>query len=245
MTEQLPVWLRRLAAALGTTRREELSRHGVPPAGARPSAVLLLFGEGPAGPDVLLIQRAAQLRSHGGQPAFPGGVVDLLDGGPVDTALREAAEEVGLDRDGVHVIGLLPDLYLPPTGYLVTPVVGWWRRPSPVWVVDPAEVARVERVPLAELVDPANRCRVRHASGYLGPAFVVRDLVVWGFTGGVLDRVLQLGGWATPWDPTVIRELVDAAGHPPPLDDGLPRTGPRGSAPAGGGLGPGPGTVET
>ena len=165
--------------------------------------MLILLADGPAGPEVLLIQRAEQLRKHAGQPAFPGGAADPEDGGPEDTALREAAEEVGLDRAGVRVVALLPELYVAPSGFAVTPVLAWWHAPHPVGVVDPAEVARVERVPVAELVDPANRCRVRHPSGYVGPAFTVRGMIVWGFTGAVLDRLLELAGWARPWDPDV------------------------------------------
>ena len=80
-----------------------------PPAtGGRPSAVLVLFGDGPNGPDLLLIQRSDGLRLHAGQPAFPGGAIDAGDGGPVGAALREAAEEVGLDPGGVDVVGTLP-----------------------------------------------------------------------------------------------------------------------------------------
>jgi 8-oxo-dGTP pyrophosphatase MutT (NUDIX family) len=68
-----------------------------PPRTARRSAVLILFGEGPGGHDVLLIEKSAHLRSHAGQPAFPGGGVDPGDDFPVGTALREAQEEAGVD----------------------------------------------------------------------------------------------------------------------------------------------------
>src|SRR5215203_7273377 len=213
---ELPGWLRPLVTAVAPSTAEDyLRRAPRPPAGAggRRSAVLILFGEGPAGPDVLLIQRAEQLRQHAGQPAFPGGAVDPGDDGPVGTALRESAEEVGLDAGGVRVVALLPELFLPPTGFLVTPVRGWWHTPAPVGVVDPGEVARVERVPVDELVDPANRCLVRGPSGYAGPAFTVRGMVVWGFTAAVLDRVLELAGWAAPWDETDVRELPRRAAH--------------------------------
>lgn len=203
-----PRWLRRLVNAAGRVRPDELARY-LPPegGGGRPSAVLILLGEGPYGPDVLLIQRAATLTSHAGQPAFPGGAADPGDAGPADTALREAVEEVGLDPAGVRVFAELPALHIPVSGFDVTPVLAWWHTPSVVAPVDVAEVAAVERVPVAELADPAHRFRVGHPSGYVGPAFGVRGLLVWGFTAGLLDKVLQLAGWALPWDTSQIREL--------------------------------------
>ena len=208
----VPDWLQPLAAALPHVTGEQLSRFTPPPTGGRHSAVLVLFGEGPSGPDVLLIERAHTLRSHAGQPAFPGGALDPEDGdptadGPVTAALREAEEEVGLDAATVDVLGVLPALWLPPSGFVVHPVVAFWRSPHPVDVVDAAEVAAVARVPVAELVDPAARLRVTHPSGWTGPAFEVRDLLVWGFTAGLLDRLLALGGWERPWDTTRRRPL--------------------------------------
>ena len=101
---------------------------------------------------------------------------------------------------GVEVLAVLPDLFIPPSGFSVTPVLAWWRTPTPVSVVDTAEVASVHRVPLAELTDPQRRCLVQHPSGFVGPAFEVRGLLVWGFTGGLLDRLIHLGGWEVPWD---------------------------------------------
>jgi hypothetical protein len=61
---------------------------------------------------------------------------------------------------------------------------------------------------VAELIDPANRLRVRHPSGYVGPAFEVGGMLVWGFTAGLLDRLLELAGWALPWDPRRVREIT-------------------------------------
>ena len=180
-----------------------------PPEGTpvRSSAVLILLGEDAAGPDVLLTERASTLRAHPGQVAFPGGAIDQLDGGAAAAALREAVEETGLDPAGVRVAGSLPDLFLPVSGFAVTPVLAWWARPSAVAVVDPAEVGRVVRVPLAELVQPANRFQVAHPSGYVGPGFAVRGLFVWGFTAGLLSRLLQLAGWERPWDTDVLRPV--------------------------------------
>jgi 8-oxo-dGTP pyrophosphatase MutT (NUDIX family) len=203
----LPGWLQPLVDALPHVRAEQLSRFLPPAEGGRRSAVLVLFGEGPDGPDLLFIERAATLRSHAGQPAFPGGALDDTDDGPVAAALREAQEEVGLDPAGVDILGTLPDLYLPPSGFVVTPVVGWWRDPHEVRVVDEAEVAAVARVPIADLVDPANRWRVTHPNGWLGPAFEVGDMLIWGFTAGLTDRLLALGGWELPWDHSRTQEL--------------------------------------
>ena len=203
----LPAWLHPLTRAASGLRAEQLSRFAPPEEGGRESAVLVLLGEGPEGPDLLLIERAHDMRSHAGQPAFPGGAIDPGDGGPVGAAVREAVEETGLDPQGVVVLRTLPSLYLPPSNFVVTPVLAWWRAPSPVRAVDPAEVASVHRVPLEELTDPANRLRVRHPSGYVGPAFAVRGLLVWGFTGGLLDRLLHLGGWERPWPVERVEDL--------------------------------------
>jgi len=173
-----------------------------PPAEAdpRPAAVLILFGDGPDGADLLLLERSHDMRSHAGQVAFPGGGCDPADADDVAAALREAEEETGLDPSGVEVLGSLPQLYLPPSNFAVTPVLGWWRRRSEIRAVDPAETASVHNVTLSELLDPANRVTVRHSSGHQGPGFLVRGLVVWGFTAGLLSRILQLAGWERDWD---------------------------------------------
>jgi 8-oxo-dGTP pyrophosphatase MutT (NUDIX family) len=204
----LPDWLRPVADAAGTVRAQQLSRF-LPPrnGGGRQSAVLVLFGEGAggAGPELLLMERATSLRSHAGQPSFPGGALDPEDGdpesdGPLRAALREAEEETGLDPSGVQVFGRLPRVYIPVSGFVVTPVLGWWREPTPVAPVDPAETARVFTVPVADLADPANRATARHPSGYRGPCFLVSDALVWGFTAGIIDRILHFAGWERPWD---------------------------------------------
>jgi 8-oxo-dGTP pyrophosphatase MutT (NUDIX family) len=200
-----PAWLRELAAAAETM---EVSPRLVPPAaGGRESAVLILFGDGPDGPDLLFIQRSEDLRLHAGQPAFPGGAIDAGDGGPVGAALREAAEEVGLDPGGVDVLGTLPEVFIPPTGFRVVPVLAWWRRPSSVAPVDAGEVAAVERIGVAELADPAARLMVRVPDGRTSPAFRVRGMLIWGFTAALVDRLLALGGWEKPWDATVVTDL--------------------------------------
>ncbi|GAA3066031.1 CoA pyrophosphatase [Streptomyces roseofulvus] len=202
----LPDWLAPVDRAARSVAPEQLSRFLPPPDGAgRQSAVLVLFGEGERGPELLLMERAGSLRSHAGQPSFPGGALDPEDGDPADggllrAALREAREETGLDPAGVQLFGVLPRLYIPVSGFVVTPVLGWWREPSPVGVVDPAETARVFTVPVADLTDPANRATAVHPAGHAGPAFLVSSALVWGFTAGVIDRLLHFAGWERPWD---------------------------------------------
>jgi 8-oxo-dGTP pyrophosphatase MutT (NUDIX family) len=216
---ELPGWLHTLATASKTVDPKELSRF-LPPEddpGVRASAVLILLADGNDadgnGPDVLLTERAWTLRSHAGQMAFPGGRTDPEDGlgveGAIRTALREAQEETGLDPDGVEVFAVWPPLWVPVSNFGVAPVLGWWREPSPVAVVDPAEVASVHRVSIAALADPANRISCLHPSGFTGPAFRVNNLFIWGFTAGLLDKMLILGGWKQDWDPANVVPLPD------------------------------------
>lgn len=187
----------------------------------RPAAVLMLFGVLDARRadhdaaatavskdlDVLLLSRAPTLRSHAGQVAFPGGRIDPGDDGPVDAALREAVEETGLDPTGVEVLGTLPEVPLPFSLHRVTPVLGWWARPTPVRVVDEGESSSVFRAPVADLLDPANRytTRIRRdGAEHRGPAWLLQidgaERLVWGFTAILLDTLLTRLGWTEPWD---------------------------------------------
>lgn len=203
----LPAWWTPLRGWAATVRASDFP--APPPAAAgRPGAVLILLGEQEAtGPDVVIIERAATLRNHAGQCAFPGGGTEPDDAGPAGTALREAAEEIGLRPGTVEVVATLPPLWLNVSSFLVTPVLAWWREPHPVTALDPGEVARVERLPLAELADPAHRFRVRHRSGYVGPAFRTRSMLIWGFTGAIVDLLLRFGGWSVPWDADRVEPL--------------------------------------
>ena len=211
MSQKPPAWCESLLTQVRSARAEDFTRLRTPRTGGRPSAVLVLLGEQPEhGPDVLLLQRAATLRTHAGQPAFPGGATDPEDSGPVATALREAREEVGLDPDSVTVLAELPRLWIPVSDFVVTPVLGWWHQPHPVHPHQPAEVAHVARISIAELVDPDNRLQVRLSNGWIGPAFQVRGMLVWGFTAGVLTALLDMGGWTRPWPRNRVVDL------PPP-----------------------------
>ncbi|MET7401607.1 CoA pyrophosphatase [Dactylosporangium sp. NPDC005572] len=214
----LPGWFEPLLTRVRHAEAAEFTRLPTPDGeGRRQSAVLILFGEQPeSGPDILVLQRAATMRNHAGQPAFPGGAVDPGDADTIACALREAEEEVGLDPRTVEVVATLPTLWIPVSNFLVTPVLAWWRTPHPVGPADPAEVARVERLPIRDLVDPAHRLRLRHPSGWIGPAFRIHDMLVWGFTAGVLSTLLELGGWAVDWPIGRVEELPTPGAAPVP-----------------------------
>lgn len=194
---------------------------------ARRAAVLILFGVLDDAPsahrasaaavsrdlDVLLLARATTLRSHAGQVAFPGGRLEPDDSGPVAAALREAQEETGVNPDGVDVLGTLAEVPLPYSSHRVTPVLAWWREPSPVRAVDVGESSAVFRAPVADLLNPANRgCTVidRGPRTHRAPAFQVSteagEHLVWGFTAMLLDGLFDRLGWTEPWDQA--RELA-------------------------------------
>ncbi|WP_439031386.1 NUDIX hydrolase [Gordonia terrae] len=226
--EEIPPWLRALTADVAAVSRSVDNRGGdrsrwasMLPTKTRSAAVLVLFsgswesaddhpGGLPADAEVLLTERASTLRQHSGQVAFPGGAADPGDDFPVGTALREATEETGLDASGVRILATLPSFPVGVSGFDVVPVIGYWHRPSDVRVVDEGETARVDRVNLRELLSPDNRFQVRRkAVGivYKGPAFFVDNLLVWGFTGGLIAAISEVAGWDRPWDKDDVRSL--------------------------------------
>lgn len=208
----LPAWLQPVVEGARGITVHDLTRF-MPPEDndARLGAVLMLFGEGPQGPDLLLTERAHHMRSHPGQVSFPGGSIDPGESA-VQAALREAWEETGLDPAGVTVFAELPELWLPPSNFAVTPVLGWWHEPTEVAVVDPDEVHEVYRVPLRELVDPRHRIAVRHPSGWVGPGFLIgedKDVILWGFTAGIVARLFEFLGWTEDLPDAPMRDLPD------------------------------------
>lgn len=201
-----PPWLLRAEDALRADPPHWFSRFAPPEEPERRSAVLMLVVPRAHGHDIVLTERSNLLRSHASQVSFPGGKLDPGET-PVDAALRETWEEVGVDPGGVEVVGAFPDLWLNPSKNAVTPVLAWWREPGPLRVVDPGEVARVESVPIDALINPAHRFTVKGPNGYVGPGFDVAELFVWGFTAQLLTVLLDASGLARPWDEDVRRRL--------------------------------------
>lgn len=149
-----PSWVRRL--------RERTSLPAASAANSvtlRAAAVLVLLTDGPDRPHVLLTGRAPDLTHYPGQLVFPGGMADPGDRGPVDTALREAREEVGLDPTSVHIIGTLPPFGLPTSGFLVTPVLAWSNQPRFMHPANLAEVSTVRSIPIGDPVAGIGRAR--------------------------------------------------------------------------------------
>lgn len=237
--EAAPVWLKPLLQNIDDVPRAYRSRvppdvlaaitaasasarAGSAAAGAtRDAAVLVLVsgpfdspsGGPPEGADLLLTVRASTLRQHAGQAAFPGGAADPGDGGPVGTALREAREETGIDTTRLRPLMILDPMFIPPSNFHVVPVLAYSPDPGPVRVVDESETAVVARVPIRAFVNPENRLMVyrkENSRRFAGPAFLLNEMLVWGFTGQVVSAILEVAGWAEPWDGDDVCEL-DAA----------------------------------
>lgn len=170
------------------------------------AVLVLLAGDSVEEGSVLLTHRSPRMRSHSGQIAFPGGRIDPEDLNAVDAALREAWEETGLDRSTVTPVEQWERLSIRATGNPVSPVLAHWHEPSPVGVASPNEADDVFTVPLADLIDPANRLTVGWGQ-WSGPAFHAQDYVVWGFTGGVLATLLERAGWEEDWDRDTVHPL--------------------------------------
>lgn len=170
------------------------ARPSGPPAGVQPrlAAVLVLIYPGPEGLTLVLTERSGHLSKHAGQISFPGGSVEPDDATLLQTALREANEELGILAAELEVLAELRPVYIPPSNFLVHPFVAYASRP-PAFHPCPEEVAGVLEVPLAHLIDPANvESELRELQGarLRIPYFRFQRLKIWGATAAMLDDLL-------------------------------------------------------
>jgi 8-oxo-dGTP pyrophosphatase MutT (NUDIX family) len=213
MESELAALRARLRAALGRplpgapaqARMAPVPRPGwhpqAPPPPGRPAAVLALIyplqGEGGAsGPALLYTERTESVDTHRGQVSFPGGGMEPNES-PEDTALREAREEVAVEPEGVELLGRLTPLWIPATGYLVTPVVGLSGR-RPAFRPHSHEVRRILEVPLADLLRPgAVRTEAVSRNGQWTAVryFEMAGARLWGATAMMTAELLALLGW--------------------------------------------------
>jgi len=180
-------------------------RPRIPPpgAGSRRAAVLVPVLLEPDGARLVYTVRQGDLQDHAGQISFPGGSMDPGDGSLLETALREAEEEIDLRRDLVDVVGELEEMYIPPSDFRVSPFVGLLP-PEAEMVLDPDEVEAIFTVSLEELMSPETFRRVpwtRDGRDYMVPAFAVEGPPprnIWGATAAMTAALLARLGWTPP-----------------------------------------------
>jgi 8-oxo-dGTP pyrophosphatase MutT (NUDIX family) len=184
----VPRRLIRLVTSLSTAPPGELSTNDpvATHVADRQAAVLILLKDTDDGPEVVLLQRSYTLRHHPGEIAFPGGSRESTDRDPAITALREGAEEIGLEPTSVDPLITLPRVHIGVSGFDVTGVVAHWRRPGPVHPVNSEETHRVLTVALPDLDDP-DRWHQYRCNGWSGPAtFLDGGVRLWGYTAEIL-----------------------------------------------------------
>ena len=201
LAEPLPNW-REVYESFSPVDLETGERRGrVPPPGAdsRRAAVLVPVLAEPEGLRLVYTVRKADLHDHAGQISFPGGSMDPSDGSLLETALREAEEEIDLGRDLVEVVGELEEMYIPPSNFRVSPFVGLLP-PGAEMVIAPDEVEEIFTVSLMELVAPETFRRTlwrRDGRDYEVPVFSVDGSrrEIWGATAAMTAALLVRLGW--------------------------------------------------
>lgn len=161
----------------------------------RLSAVLVLLYPVNNELQVVLIRRPDYEGVHSGQIAFPGGKVEKTDTSPVDTALREAREEVGVDPDGITIMGNLTELYIPPSNFMVYPIMAYTLK-RPDFVPDHIEVAEILEIPLDALLDDRNvgegKFPVMGGLQVSSPCYLLGGYMVWGATAMIISELKEI-----------------------------------------------------
>jgi len=161
----------------------------------KPSGVLILIYPHDNELFTVLEQRPSYAGPHSGQISLPGGKKELIDKTIVDTALREAHEEIGINLADIELIGSLSDLYIPPSNFCVSPVVAFANK-RPAFKIDPSEVASLIEVPLKILADKnIMKSKVMTLSGGFvieTPYYDIDGNVIWGATAMILSEFIHI-----------------------------------------------------
>ena len=162
------------------------------PAHARSSAVLILLYPLHGTTGLVLMQRPEYPGVHGGQISLPGGKYEEGDADSEATALREAKEEIGVNVQSIHILGRLTPLYIPPSNFLVTPVIGMSKE-RPVFHPDPEEVSGVIEIRVEDLLDDrllqTRSIRIGTELTLKAPAYCINGHVIWGATAMILSEL--------------------------------------------------------
>jgi 8-oxo-dGTP pyrophosphatase MutT (NUDIX family) len=180
--------------SMATLRRLEKLQAMKIPADASIAAVMVLFYKNGKEIELVLIKRAHDGGVHSGQIAFPGGRKEENDTDIIETALRETCEETGIQKDQVNILGKLSDIYIPPSNFHVTPVVGYLNT-RPQFRPDPKEVEEVLRVSLSDILDEkAVQLKSLEIMGTRidVPCYYVDGHIIWGATAMIISELLEV-----------------------------------------------------
>jgi 8-oxo-dGTP pyrophosphatase MutT (NUDIX family) len=177
--------------------KSRLSIANTPNATTRKSAILILFYPFEDKINIPLILRPQYDGMHGGQVAFPGGRYEKTDENLIRTAIREAQEEIGIRATDVQVIGQLTELYIPPSNFLVQPVVGFMNK-KPAFYPDPREVDTIFEISVDEIMNPEiiteELLNVRGVE-VQAPIYSIQNHKVWGATAMMIAELLMVLDW--------------------------------------------------
>lgn len=177
--------------------KSRLSLLNTPNSTTRKSAILILFYPFENTVKIPLILRPKYDGMHGGQVAFPGGRYEKTDENLTRTAIREAQEEIGIRATDVQIIGQLTELYIPPSNFLVLPVVGFMNK-KPAFYPDPREVDTIFEISLDEIMNPSiiseELLNVRGVE-VQAPIYAIQNHKVWGATAMMIAELLMLLDW--------------------------------------------------
>lgn len=191
LQNELPGWQAQSNMATRVHREARIK----PPAVTRKAGVMILLYPDKDQLWMPLIQRTTYRGVHSGQMALPGGKIDPEDDDITETALRETREEIGVDVKRDQVLGILSDLYIPPSNIMVTPIVAMISQ-KPTYQPEPSEVADTFDISLEDLLKPEHVSELEVArfndTPLEAPAFVIRERIIWGATAMMLSEFLHI-----------------------------------------------------